>query len=47
MYTDRREGGNKERVGGGREQRNKKIEKEAERKKRNSKVFLKKFYNFV
>jgi len=47
MYTDRREGENKERVGGGREQRNKKIDKEAERKKRNSNVILKKFYNLV
>lgn len=47
MYTDRREGENKERVGGGREQRNKKVEKEAERKKRNSNVILKKFYNLV
>lgn len=47
MYTDRRDGENKERVGGGRKQRNKKIEKEAERKKRNSNVILKKFYNFV
>lgn len=48
MDTDKRDGQREESRGLGGEQRNKMIEKEAERKKRNSNVIMKNiFYNFI